>query len=685
MSNENNNTGADDIILYFIAAIIAGIAIYYASQNYLKIPAFNALNYTYSLVNTYPFLKHLASVDNYRNLVQEYQMTRFMIPENRAIQQLNVVFAYYLWLLVPFSLFLLWRTHRATMAITYTKKIESLETLVHIKENEFPTVKAGFQIGTAITKNQELARFGKHAQEYGPIRWAIFNGILTLNGNICYFKGHLPDEMKTLQNTHMLNDDIDELLQLKGKFDYNGNRLHSVLKNQLGKPFKHYTQLPDHQIALCNMFLTYSKGKKGKKAAQSLRDKYAKSFSIQKVGTAKEKVFFQFARKSEVSMLTKLINERPDKLITSASFDRLFVLSCYAKAKLDGADITPAEFTWVKSIDRELYLLLNSYTGDPSRLKNNGFVEIYAAMTQWLNLFELVSIDRRNNTTNASGFFEPQNNSQSLILKQILKEKIFVQDGSVNLSSGLNKQEEKDIHSIIDAFLDKKKSVDVRDSIEKNKRFSRIPTRVKLNNKDEISMIKKYNFSDFSEMCMSIFFMRLENSIKNTANESVSLSTVNAFCKNYSWLQYTDYRLYARCVTLLMLMQATKLSFNQICRSDAKSPESIRVSQAVNESLSKYKLMDAKIVPLNSKNENSNLLDGWALVTLYKISCANSHYSTPQLNALISDSSHAIRKSMLAFRYYMSSFEQWLRPEYVVPLERLLGDMSDLSDISEVK
>ena len=555
-------------------------------------------------------------------------------------------------------------------------QIKGVDDLVRVKQARYPVVKLPYNYQKAHLHDDFDQRWGKFSMEEGPIRWCIKRGLVSFGQDKLGFSDFESTGLR-------VDDDIKQLSRFSNKLDINLNKLSFELKKQLGSPYTGIDSLCNEYIALTVMFLLYSKGIENKKNALEYKNFIANSCQILNVGNnKKEEVWaFNFNRSKGLKKLKKLLDGSDSKLINSCRTDYQFILSCYHYARLKHGDITPPDFQWLMYFNREAYLLLHCYNGNPSSYNNSPYIEVCAPLNSWSLLYAAVEKDDEKAASNKLGTIDTYFNWQNVFSLTCLK-----------VINGKYKSSNIDPFSLsrkIDIAIKKSllaNNIDstAQDIMEKDK----IISSVKLSKKDHITIRElspDLPRSYLNHQLMILYINAFDHLIKDSS------SMLKEFIRNLSWVYNLNSGLYLQMITMMYLMQESGLSAHMVLKNIVNGPAATTklTSQLINRVKNTY--LQLPLENFNFVTENDEHSDDESYFnnplyiplesavldfTLYAQSIEDSQYSSEQLLNLISSDWYAIRQSIKSILFYMTNTESWLLDKYSLDQEQMLGSPS---------
>ncbi|MEL0638796.1 hypothetical protein V6259_18860 [Marinomonas sp. TI.3.20] len=643
-ANTNQNGESDGFALFLLGAVILVILCYFLN-NILRIPAHYMSIGTFKLVNQFPMIDLIVPDSFISELNYIYEKSKYGISGDSAIHKISVCLMFY----YPIPLFLFWRRMRyyfiKTKPYSFRYKINKINEIIKIKSQDYPAIIAGYKYGALMAKNPKEQAFGSMSMEHGPIRFCILNKILSYNGKILTFDKTEDSKYVTVE------DDIQELGGFSGKLDININKLTEIFQKQLGQPIVQLSDLTDVQVALCNLFLNYAKGHENKSKAQAYSRFLARSCVIENLGTKKEVKKFNFNRKKEENDLKQHLLKANKKLINYCKFDKIFVLTCYYMAKANGADLSPPEFLWSKVFERDLYLLLNTYTGSPDVYKNNAYIECISPLSLWLDLFIINKLDTRLNLSNEDGTFDYNEKWKTLLLQKV--------------SSDKNPWHKK-TNQILQNLANEDNPLE---SFKKNRRFKKLKSEFKLDRADS-SLISDYTIQSSDDLILSLSIQRFIKSEKNVEDW---------LSENVSWVIIFDRLLFSRIATAVYVMDKFKDKCDSLVdvlltKQLSKIERNKVTSKLKNVYINIFDDFTVEVIESEEFIENSTRLsDGWVEILIYLKRQIENEFTSIELNDFSKSTFYSVNQSVKSVLYYMTTFEKWLKPQYKVDENTLIG------------
>lgn len=653
ISNRNTPDNEHNVIWIGVLAIVLVVMAYYYANTYLKYPAYYLLKYTYYIISNNSFLGSYLSESYTQDLVREWNQARFVIPNKKAIDHINVSLPFYIPLIFVYFLYSIRGYMRYTIPYTYRYKITSFDKLVQFKAEEFPQVLAGYLYGKEMVKNPELQKFGTYSAEYGPIRYLISIGVISYMGRTLYFK-EKPVEDGEIE----VSDDPKELSGYAKQLDINVNMLYQSLQESLGKRISSTDDLTDAQVALSRAFLIFASGAKNKKKAQKNMKRLAKAFTVKNPDGAKEKKKLLINRKDELKGLNDLLKKVDDKLIFNSEYQMEFLLSCYAYAKLNGADVSAPDFLWLKALERQTYLLLHAYSGDPDVLKNNSYIEVIAPMNRWLDLYRIFSLDEAENKSNKNQTFELKEDWAKLLCHQL---------NAINTV--------KEFTKTADFLKEEVSKVDDKQTLKAD--FGSIKPVGKFLKKTKLDCIidDRLKYRTSKEMLMSLLITMLDQTHSSRIEKDQCLNYIRSF----SWLIPIDKGLFNQICFICILKANTENLVNKLCRK-ASGAQAQKESSTLAKNIVGYDLdMSGKEIEFINVDDSTTHTKFVPVSELYVIGSlflefqTSSTYSTAEYKSLSQASFNSIDQAVITILYYMTNFEIWLSPKHKVELHEFLG------------
>ncbi|MFT2111935.1 hypothetical protein [Marinomonas sp. 2405UD68-3] len=650
-SEENQTSIIWGTILIFVALFL----IYFGANTYLKYPAYRFMVATHGLISYVPMLASYLPEQYTLDILREFNNARYVVPEARAIRHINVSMPFYLPLLIIFLFFMIKRYARQTLPYTYRYKISTINNLVKIKEKEFPEIAAGYLYGSEMVSNPDLQRFGTFSQEYGPIRYLIKIGAVSLDSKTLFFKD-FPHK-----NGLQVVDDIYALEQYAGRLDININILHNELISSLGKKINDINDLSDIQIALSKAFLMFSMGIGNKTKSQNYLRDLSRKCIFKKIETAKEVKEFKIDRKKELADLKKLLIKIDNKTIFNSKYQKEFVLSCYAHAKSTGADISPPEFNWVKAFERETYLLLHTFSGDPSTIKNNSYIEVIAPLSRWLDLYKISVFDKSNNYTTQRGDFS------NVVWEHLLLKQIQALSSTSSFSDSAIVKRVNDIRT---SSSKKNKQFDFSFVLGNDKIVKKL-----LRGKLSIAMDQTLRFNNMADYILTSFITKLDEVYVG------KIETENAqnILKGLQWVEDINYELYCKMAYVCIIKQTNDITLKQVINSkndhDLKRSMTSKISDELSSIIIQKNGDDIVINKEMGVFDSNGISFSELQLHIYSfIEFQNRNsYSSKEYKNLAKMSFSSIDQATKSILYYMTNFENWLKPEYHISLEEFLG------------
>lgn len=683
---ENKDSHIDVIFGLAMMAVVVFLIIYAGEQS-LKNISVVMINYAYSAIQQSNILNSLIFPNQREAIISLYSSSRYVADPSLTFERISASLSL---VQIPVAIFLFWRFRRYkrhTLPASYNYTIEGHHELFELKKDIQPSMYTGYLFGKAMETDLFAQAWGRYSMEYGVIRWSIYHELILHEGETLKFDAFAKQGL-------VVPDNLTQLSRYKERLDINLDKLAQKLEEQMGERYQGIDALKDYEIAIANLFLLFSQGVKGKPSALAYKRMLALSFKVTKPETGKEKITFKFNRKKGLKKLADLLKKADSPLINNSHYVKTFILSCYHHARSKNGDITPPDVLWLQAIDRPLYLLIHAYSGSPDRTINSPYIECVAPMSNWLTQFQAVKKSFENSATNSVGFIQPQHSWQTVFIKQLLSVKtnklhneLIIDPSCIKSAFGVNLQ--KKLYSVLT------NSNDIRVALEDIKGLKSLKLSVKEQRKVTehcqsvtVISIKQQMFI----LALSVYDL-LKDSIDNRSDISYARALEQFLCE-IAWICHFDQVLYVQIASIIKLVAGKQCSCLKALQL-LKDGKVTGFSEITHDHLSEIRDMSLDLTMpsdegfkpdevrilwrehsksfMDSKLDGFMLANGLVEVMSHFDSIKPSPFTSHELLKMASTPSLAIKQSIKSIIYYLTDTEKWLKPQYEITLEKLIG------------
>lgn len=384
MASKSDRNDKNVFEIVFLALLAAGL--FYWLSSFLRPPTVSLYLFIYDILQKFPYLFIYLPSERILFFLQQYQTVSFR-PEKTSILTLMSAILPFFYPFITLILFLSWRKYTyITMTSKQTKKFDSLDKIMNLRKNTNPSAFNSYNHQKIVRDNKEYSLNGLFRQEDGPVRWCIKNHLLSFENRTLSFEKKSDDFFLNVK------DQYKDYARFAGNLDIDMVRAKAIFKAQLGKSFVSVEDMSAIRIDMVNIFLLYSQEKSKRTNAKTYLNKVVSNIKISydkknNSGTAT----YTGSHKSALKKFHTLSHLVP-KRSYECTHELVFVLEMLNLSRKVNADITAPDYNPLLALDRELFLLLHSYSGPNEAIENSGYIETYAPLSLWVRFDEIKSL-----------------------------------------------------------------------------------------------------------------------------------------------------------------------------------------------------------------------------------------------------------------------------------------------------
>ncbi len=618
MANNSTSSSKNDIfeVLIYIVLFV-GLSFWITS--FLRTPSVFLYLKLHELYSNYPSLFFYMPSERIVFFLRQYQSVLYRSETVSVITILSSVFTFFYPIITLIMVRSFLKYKYKTLTYKQTNKFNSIDKIMEPRKQTNPSAYISYSHQRNVRDNKQYAIDGLFRLEDGPVRWLIKNHALTYKNRTLSFSK--PNNDVFLKAA----DEYKSYSKYAGQLDIDTERVKKLLINQLGKKFEGVRGMDALRIELINVFLMYSLQKKKRKAAKTYLDSVISKVSIKynkktQVGNAK----YTGSKKSALAKFKTLEHLIPENSYLS-THELTFILDIFNNARKVNADITAPDFNPILAVDRELFLLLHSYSGPNEKIENTAYIETYAPLALWVRFDEITSL---------YSIYDYRSNA------------LGVNDSLLGVVSYLH---------------DKKVS-----KIDK-KLMSKISKTKHKFNKELFSLVDSYQCSDFYSLVFILIGVFMEQLDSHRIIDDIDINE----CDSNSSLVLSIVHFISK------IGERNKLSPKQVCDRIYNKQHAIIL---IDEHADSSEVINSDILEIT----NLDIMDQKFRAVLKSISHVSSRsrvLTKDQETNLLKSTDFAIETCLKYIISYLSTSEKWLKPDYTLTYQSIINPALEMSDV----